>query len=117
MGYWCNVVKHSKDDAKLTEKIKNSVQVTLKIPEAFMKRFDDTSEQLGYTRTEAIKEAMRRFQEAGEQRLMQRPEHASEMMKEMMSAVFTPLMEFANKAEESEKLKQKLILALPKREK
>lgn len=70
-----------------------------------MKRFDFTSEQLGYTRTEAIKEAMRRFQEANEHKVMQRPENASAMMKEMMSAVFTPIMEFANKAEESEKLR------------
>jgi hypothetical protein len=80
-----------------------------------MKRFDDTSEQLGYTRTEAIKEAMRRFQEANEQKVMQRPENASAMMKEMMSAVFTPIIELANKAEESEKLKLKNVEALPQK--
>lgn len=106
-----------KEDAKMTGKSQKSVQVTLKIPEAFMKRFDETCEQLGYTRTEAIKEAMRRFQEAGEQRLMQRPEHASEMMKQMMSSIFTPLMELANKAEESEKTKPRTIESLPNKEK
>src|SRR3989304_7915890 len=106
------MVKHAKEDTKLTRKDKKAVQIVLKIPEAFMKRFDDISEQLGYTRTEAIKESMRRFQEAGEQRLMQRPEHASEMMKQMMSAIFTPLMELANKAEETEKIKPKIIEAL-----
>lgn len=117
MDLWCDIVNHVKEDTKLTGKNKKSVQVTLKIPEAFIKRFDETSEQLGYTRTEAIKEAMRRFQEAGEQRLMQRPERASEMMKQMMSAVFTPLMELANKAEETEKLKPRTIEALPQKEK
>lgn len=109
-------MKQVKEDTELTQKGKNTVQVVLKIPEAFMKRFDDTSEQLGYTRTEAIKEAMRRFQEAGEQRLMQRPEHASEMMKQMMSAVFTPLLELANKSEKSEKLRPKTIEALPQKD-
>jgi metal-responsive CopG/Arc/MetJ family transcriptional regulator len=108
-------VKTSKNDAQLTERTKNAVQVVLKIPEAFMKRFDDTSEQLGYTRTEAIKEAMRRFQEANEQKVMQRPENASAMMKEMMSAVFTPIIELANKAEESEKLKLRTVGALPQK--
>jgi metal-responsive CopG/Arc/MetJ family transcriptional regulator len=109
-------VRPSKSDAQLTEKTKNAVQVVLKIPEAFMKRFDDTSEQLGYTRTEAIKEAMRRFQEANEQKVMQRPENASAMMKEMMSAVFTPIIELANKAEESEKLRLKTVEALPQKQ-
>jgi metal-responsive CopG/Arc/MetJ family transcriptional regulator len=109
------MVKTPKNDAQLTEKTKNAVQVVLKIPEAFMKRFDDTSELLGYTRTEAIKEAMRRFQEANEQKVMQRPENASAMMKEMMSAVFTPIIDLANKAEESEKLKLKTIEALPQK--
>ena len=108
-------MKPSKNDAQLTEKTKNAVQVVLKIPEAFMKRFDNTSEQLGYTRTEAIKEAMRRFQEANEQKVMQRPENASAMMKEMMSAVFTPIIELANKAEESEKLKLRTVQALPQK--
>ncbi len=108
-------MKTSKNDAQLTEKTKNAVQVVLKIPEAFMKRFDDTSEQLGYTRTEAIKEAMRRFQEANEQKVMQRPENASAMMKEMMSAVFTPIIELANKAEESDKLKLRTVKALPQK--
>jgi metal-responsive CopG/Arc/MetJ family transcriptional regulator len=110
------MVKPSNDDAKLTGKSKNAVQVVIKIPEAFMKRFDDTSEQLGYMRTEAIKEAMRRFQEANEQKLMQRPENASVMMKEMMSAVFTPILELANKAEESEKLKPKTVEMLSQKD-
>jgi hypothetical protein len=110
------VVKQSKDDTKLTEKSKNTVQVVLKISKAFMDRFDETSEQLAYTRTEAIKEAMRRFQEANEQKLMQRPENASIMMREMMNAVFTPILELANKAEESEKLRPKIIEAQPQKE-
>jgi len=117
VGLWCIIGKYVKEDAKLTGKSQKSVQVALKIPEAFMKRFDETSEQLGYTRTEAIKEAMRRFQEAGEQRLMQRPEHASEMMKQMMSTIFTPLMELADKAEGSEKVKLRTIESLPNKEK
>ena len=108
-------MKTSRDDTQLTEKSKSAVQVVLKIPEAFMRRFDDTSEQLGYTRTEAIKEAMRRFQEGNEQKLMQRPENASAVMKEMMSAVFTPIIELANKAEESEKLKLRTVEALPQK--
>jgi hypothetical protein len=37
------------------------------------------------------------------------------MMKEMMSAVFTPIIELANKAKESEKLKLKTVEALPQK--
>lgn len=88
------------DHTELTEKSKNAVQIVLKMPETFMKRFDEVSEQLGYTRTEAIKEAMRRFQEVNEQKLTQRPENAAEMMKQIMGAIFAPLAELA-KAEES----------------
>ncbi|MGQ9691837.1 MAG: ribbon-helix-helix domain-containing protein [Thermoproteota archaeon] len=40
-----------------------SVQVTLKIPESFLKRFDEVVEASGYSRNEAIREAMRRFEE------------------------------------------------------
>jgi hypothetical protein len=109
------MVKQKKNDTQLTEKTKNSVQVVLKLPEAFMKRFDHTSEELGYTRTEAIKESMRRFQEANEQKLTQRPENASAMMKEMMGAIFTPLIELANKAEEPKKPKLTTIEALPQK--
>jgi len=97
-----------RNEAELTQESKqNSAQIILKVPENFLKRFDQMSEQLGYTRTEAIREAMRRFQEQGEQRLMQRPETAAENMKQMMTAVFSPIFEMAAKAEETEKLHKK----------
>lgn len=104
-----------RNEAELTQENKqNSVQVILKVPETFLKRFDQTSEQLGYTRTEAIREAMRRFQEQGEQRLMQRPETVAENMRQMMTAVFSPIFEMASKAEETEKLhKSKKLIELP----
>lgn len=95
-------MNQTKKRAELTEKAKNTVQIILKMPEAFMKRFDEASEQLGYSRTEAVKEAMRRFQEANEQRLMQRPETISEQMKLMMSSILNPILELA-KLEESQK--------------
>jgi metal-responsive CopG/Arc/MetJ family transcriptional regulator len=104
-------VSHTKDYAELTEKSKNATQIIFKMPESFMKRFDETSEMLGYTRTEAIKEAIRRFQEQNEQKIQQRPENAQEMMKQMMSSIFSPLVEMA-KAEET----AKTIKALPKKD-
>lgn len=108
------MVNGQKGYVELTEKGKNNVQVILKIPEAFMKRFDETSEQLGYTRTEAIKEAMRRFQEMNEQRLMQRPEYAKETAKQMMSAIFEPIIEMVRKEELQGK---RTIDALPQMQK
>lgn len=78
-----------------------------------MKRFDETSEQLAYTRTEAIKEAMRRFQEINEQKLMQRPEHAADMAKQMMNAVFTPIIEMMRTEASSG---TKTIEALPQKQ-
>ncbi len=110
------MVKQSKNDTELTEKGKNNVQVVLKIPEAFMKRFDAVNEQLAYTRTEAIKEAMRRFQELNEQKVMQRPENVSEQMKQMMSSIFTPIMELA-KLEDSQKNGQKALTVSPQKQK
>jgi metal-responsive CopG/Arc/MetJ family transcriptional regulator len=109
------LVKFVSHDAKLAEESQQkSIQVILKMPESFMRRFDHTCEQLGYTRTEAIREAMRRFQEQGEQRLMQRPETAAEAMKQMMSAIMTPILEMAQKTEEAEKLeKSRRLMALP----
>lgn len=109
-------MKDSKDVIELTEKGKNNVQVVLKIPEAFMKRFDDVSEQLGYTRTEAIKESMRRFQEQNEQKVMQRPENVSEQMKQMMSSIFTPILELA-KLEDSQKNGSKTLNVTPQKQK
>lgn len=109
-------MKQSKDHTELTEKGKNTVQIILKMPEAFMKRFDETSEQLGYTRTEAVKEAMRRFQEGNEQRLMQRPENVSEQMKLMMSSIMTPILELA-KFEDAQKSGMKPLNVTPQKQK
>ncbi len=108
-------MKQVKDVTELTEKGKNNVQVVLKIPESFMKRFDDVSDQLGYTRTEAIKEAMRRFQELNEQKVMQRPENISEQMKQMMSSIFTPIIELA-KLEDSQKKVQPPLNVTPQKQ-
>jgi metal-responsive CopG/Arc/MetJ family transcriptional regulator len=55
-----------------------SKQVTLKVPEAFLKRFDEVSEMLGYTGNEAIREAMRRFEDQASQKLISRPENAAQ---------------------------------------
>ena len=74
----------------------------MRIPTAFMERFDRIAEMLGYTRTEAIKESMRRFEEWGEKRLMERPETAAENMRKMMESIFKPLVEMAAKQEETE---------------
>jgi hypothetical protein len=104
-------VKHTKDDTELTEKSKNGIQIIFKMPESFMNRFDSTSEMLGYTRTEAIKEAMRRFQEVNEQKIQQRPENTQEMIKSMVASIFSPIVEMA-KAEEA----TKPMKALPSKE-
>jgi metal-responsive CopG/Arc/MetJ family transcriptional regulator len=57
-----------------------SVQIILKVPEAFLKKFDKIVTELGYTRTEAIREAMRRFQSEGEKRQAEKPEVVAEIV-------------------------------------
>ena len=97
-------MKHVAVKETLTQKKqKVSTQLVMKIPTAFMTRFDRIAEELGYTRTEAVKEAMRRFEEWGERRLMGRPEIAASNMKQMMESIFKPLFEAADKYEKSEK--------------
>jgi len=87
------------DDAKNEEERKqNSVQIIFKMPEAFMRRFDSTCEELGYTRTEAVREAMRRFQEENEKKLNQRPEVVLENTGRMLEQNYARIFEMAEKA-------------------
>jgi len=69
-----------------------AVQVTFKVPEAFLKRFDEVAEAFGYTRTEAIREAMRRFVEQESQKLMNRPENVAQSIRQIIEGIIAPLI-------------------------
>lgn len=86
--------------------IGKSVQVTLKVPESFLKRFDEVSEMLGYSRNEAIREAMRRFEEQASQKLMNRPENVAQTIKQMMESIITPILSVAETFEQKEAQKK-----------
>lgn len=68
------------------------VQVTFKVLEPFLKRFDEVAEACGYTRTEAIREAMRRFVEQESQKLMNRPENVAQTIRQVIENIVAPLM-------------------------
>ena len=95
---------------KLTETSQknDTAQIILKVPTPFLERFDKTCAQLGYTRTEAIREAMRRFELMGEEQLLRRPETSSKYMKQMMDAIMGPLIEMA-KAEQAKTEDKRVI--------
>jgi metal-responsive CopG/Arc/MetJ family transcriptional regulator len=88
-----------------------SVQVTLKVPEDFLKRFEEVSEKLGYSRNEAIREAMRRFEEQASQKLMNRPENAAQIIRQIMESIITPILSAAEAFQRKEDQKK---LELPK---
>lgn len=70
-----------------------AVQVTFKVPGAFLKRFDEVAEAFGYTRTEAIREAMRRFVEQESQKLMNRPENVAQSIRQIIEeGIIAPLI-------------------------
>ena len=90
----------------MTEEPKEkSTQVTLKIPSSFLTDFDLVTEQLGYPRNEAIREAMRRFLDWGYQKVNERhPERQMGLVQGMFGSIFGGLMEEAKKLEQSETL-------------
>lgn len=73
----------------------------LKVQELFLKRFDNTTSKLGYSRTEAIREAMRRFEQEGEKRLMERPEMILENMSKLYGEQQKQVFENIKKIQES----------------
>jgi hypothetical protein len=83
-----------------------SVQVTLKVPESFLKRFDEISEMSGYSRNEAIREAMRRFVEQESQKLMNRPENVAQTIRQIMESIITPILSAAEILERKEAQKK-----------
>jgi len=85
-----------------------SKQVTLKVPEAFLKRFDEVSEMLGYTRNEAIREAMRRFEDQASQKLMSRPENAAQNIRQMIESIISPILTMTQALEQKEGKKPEL---------
>ena len=77
-----------------------SIQVTLKVPAAFLKEFDDISGQLGYPRNEAVREAMRRFVDWGFQKVNERhPEKSIALVQGMIGSMFGGIIQEANKLE------------------
>ncbi|MDG7000207.1 MAG: hypothetical protein JRN15_13970 [Nitrososphaerota archaeon] len=80
-----------------------SVQVTLKVPTAFLKEFDDITAQLGYPRNEAVREAMRRFVDFGYQKINERhPEKAMGLVQGMMSSIFGGIAQEMSKLESAQ---------------
>jgi metal-responsive CopG/Arc/MetJ family transcriptional regulator len=101
------------DEPEYTQECK-SVQVILKVPESFLKRFDKTIIELGYSRTEAIREAMRRFQQDGEKRLGERPENVFENLSKLYADQQKQIVENYKRLQE-EKQKQ-IIWMQPKKQ-
>lgn len=84
---------------------KSSTQVTLKVPTAFLKYFDEITEQLGYPRNEAIRESMRRFVEWGYQKVNERyPERQMGAIQGIIGTLFGGIMEQAKKLDELDEL-------------
>jgi len=84
-------------------KEEGSVQIVLKMPADFMRRFDILCAKLGYTRAEAVRESMRRFSDWMDTKVRERPEEALAQASQMMQAVFAPLiqqLQIAEKAKE-----------------
>jgi hypothetical protein len=88
-----------------------SVQVTLKVTESFLKRFDEVSEMLGYTRNEAIREAMRRFDDQASQKLMSRPENVAQNVRQMMESIIAPMLSATQVLEQKEAQKKRELPA------
>ncbi len=79
-----------------------STQVTLKIPSSFLTDFDSVTEQLGYPRNEAIREAMRRFLDWGYQKVNERhPERQMGLVQGMFGSMFGGLIEEAKRLEQA----------------
>lgn len=79
-----------------------STQITLKVPSPFLTDFDSVTQQLGYPRNEAVREAMRRFLDWGYQKVNERhPERAMAMVQGAIGGIFGGLMEEAKKLEQS----------------
>lgn len=86
-----------------------SVQVTLKIPAAFLKEFDEITAQLGYPRNEAVREAMRRFVDFGYQKINERhPEKAMGLVQGMMGSIFGGIAQEMSKLENSQATQKEL---------
>lgn len=75
------------------EAVQENVKVTLNVPTVLMRRFDELVAKLGYTRAEAIREAMRRFSDWIEEKVKQRPEEAVSTVAATVQAVMTPVIQ------------------------
>ncbi len=76
-----------------------SVQIMFKMPLGFMERFDRVAETFGYSRTEAVREAMRRFQLDLEENLSDRPEEAVKGMQTFVEGLMGSLMKLGEQAQ------------------
>ena len=84
-------------------KEEGSVQIVLKVPADFIRRFDVLCAKLGYTRAEAVRESMRCFSDLTETKARERPEEVLAQASQMMQAIFAPLiqqLQIAEKAKE-----------------
>ena len=87
-------VKEAKGARRAGKRRKSPVtQITFKVPKAFMDRFDEVAERLGYSRTEAIREAMRRFVEQEAPKLESGPEGAAQRLRAVIEeGIVAPLL-------------------------
>ncbi len=81
-----------------------SVQIMFRMPSGFMQRFDRVTESMGYSRTEAIREAMRRFQTELQGELSERPEEAARSIQAVMEGVLGPLIKLGQQPPKSNAL-------------
>ena len=85
-----------------------STQITLKVPTEFLTDFDSITNQLGYPRNEAIREAMRRFVDWGHQKVNERhPERAMGLAQGIFGNIFGGLMNDVKKLEQESALPEK----------
>ncbi len=86
------MVASTAEDENSNEIELKSVQIMFRMPSTFMQRFDRLTESMGYSRTEAIREAMRRFQSELQEEISERPEEAARSIQVLMEGVLAPLI-------------------------
>ncbi len=103
----------SETDENSNDGANRSVQIMFKMPLAFMERFDKITETFGYTRTEAVRQAMREFQLGLEESLSERPEEALKGVQTFMEGLVGSLMKMGEQAQKPLR-NEPVMEALPK---
>ncbi len=89
----------AENEENSNEETARSIQIMFKMPSAFMARFDKIAETFGYSRTEAVRQAMREFQLDLEERLSERPEEAVKGVQAFMEGLVGSLLKMGEQAQ------------------